>query len=712
MRANLQALIAVSLMWLTGVSAVHANEVRSNHSTIELVSEVASVAPGQTFTVGLYVVPDPEWHNYWVNPGDAGKGMEIEWSLPEGFRVGELRYPTPGIVNMGDIVTYGYSGPNTLLVDITAPTEGLSDSVTLGGSARWLVCDDANCVPERGSVSLRLPIGDGANDIGNAGLFNTARQEQPQPVDWPAAFYLSDGADNQTIHFEVSFPEPAVRDIYVYPLAQKLIDHSGGQRVTLETGLLSVEAGVGSRVSGTNRTGLVISYRDDSGAQQARLIESAQRVTGVGTVKAAVPLNEGANAGGSGLDRAGNVSVGLFVALGAAFLGGLILNLMPCVLPVLSLKALSLVKLAEKHPRWVRENGLYYTVGVAVSFAALGGALLVLRAFGSEVGWGFQLQNPAILLVCVLVIVLVGLNLLGVFEVGTGLMNAGADLTEGRSNKSAFFTGVLAVVVAAPCMAPFMAVATGFALTQHPTVGLLIFVVVGLGLASPYLLIAFLPSARRFLPQPGAWMQVFKEMMAFPMFAAALYFLWVLGNSRGIMVMTASLAAILILAIAAWAWGRSAKSSRPMVWRLVAVAGLVGTIWVSDIGLGLATDKALVRKNNEIAYTEERLTELLAQDAPVFAYFTADWCVSCKVNEKASLHTETVQRYFAENGIEVVVGDWTDENPEITALLERYGRAGVPLYLYFRPGSAIGDAQVLPQLLLGPNAIIDQLKGS
>ncbi len=709
-------LVAIALVLLV-VSAVvvRADASRSNHSSIELVSEVSSIAPGQTFTVGLYVMPDDHWHNYWVNPGDAGKGMKVKWSLPEGFSVGELKYPIPEIVEMGDIVTYGYSGPNTLLMEVTAPADLMAGGrVTLKGKARWLVCDDANCVPERGPVELDLPVGDGSVDIGNAGLFKTARQEQPKPVDWPAAFYLSGEADNKKVNFEVSFPVPGAREIYVYPVAEKLIDHSGGQLASVEDGLLRVHAGAGFRAERTDATGVLVTWQDGDGVQQAGLVENAPKVDGAGKVKAvAAPVRSGGDSGktaGGGVG--GSVSIGLLGAIGAAFLGGLILNLMPCVLPVLSLKALSLVKLAEKHPRWVRENGLYYTAGVVASFAALGGVLLLLRALGSEIGWGFQLQNPAILLVCVLVIVLVGLNLLGVFEVGTGLMNAGADLTEGRSNKSAFFTGVLAVVVATPCMAPFMAVATGFALTQHAITGILIFVVLGLGLAFPYLLVAFFPTARKMLPQPGAWMQVFKEVMAFPMFATALYFLWVLGNSRGVMVMTASLGAILILAISAWAWGRSTASAKPMVWRVVAAVGLAGVVWMANAGLGLATDKNTVHAEGEISWSEQGLNELLQQDASVFAYFTADWCVSCKVNEKASLHTRTVQQYFADNDIKVIVGDWTDEDAEITAFLGRYGRAGVPLYLYFKPGTSIDNAKVLPQLLLSPSAIIDELEDS
>ena len=746
MKAAVKTLMAMGLVLLAAVSSVaQAEVVRGNYSSIELVSEVSSIAPGQTFTLGLHVTPDSHWHNYWMNPGEAGKEMKVKWKdLPEGFSVADFVYQVPHIVAMGDIVTYGYSEPNTILMDITAPAGLTGDSVTLQGKASWLVCDDANCVPERANISITLPVGDGSIDAGNVALFNEARKHQPQNVDWDASFYAQDG----NVNFEVAFPEEGATGFYVWPAKAKLIVHEHNQTSSLQNGVLTVSAPEGKRLAKYDETGLLVTYTDANGKDQAKFVSGAGKADTAGTVKAAAPASVSGNSAG------GDGEISFLVALGGAFLGGLILNLMPCVLPVLSLKMLSLAKMGESHPREVKSSGVYYTVGVVLSFVAMAIIVIAIKAAGEAASWGFQMQNPAVVLSLVVLMTLIGLNLVGVFEFGTSMMNVGSGLTDeadAHSKKSSFWTGVLAVVVATPCTAPFMAGALGYAFTQPWYTSLIIFVSLGLGLAFPYLLIAFVPKAQRIVPNPGPWMGVFKTALAFPMFGTAVWMLWVLGD-RGPIIW--ALATALIVALAAWAWGRVPMANRPTAWRATAVIALLVALvpgyWTlqakedaiaesqqaaeakaeteaiiaglrkalesggdvagaADVLQQLAARDAK-EEEGEIAYSEAKLMSLLGRGKGVFAYFTADWCVSCKANEKASLHKDETLAFFEENNIAVMVGDYTDEDDAITEIIDLYEHPGVPLYLYFKPGDQLVDGRKLPQILATPDAIISKIK--
>ena len=406
-------------------------------------------------------------------------------------------------------------------------------------------------------------------------------------------------------------------------------------------------------------------------------------------------------------------------ALLFAFIGGLILNLMPCVFPVLSIKALSLVEMPREDRRLARQSGALYTAGILVAFAAVGGALLGLRAAGQAAGWGFQLQNPAFNLALGLVMLAIGLNLLGVFEVGARVAGAGQSLTAGGERKAAFFTGLLAVVVATPCTAPFMAGALGYALVQPGAVALAIFLSLGLGLAAPYLLIGLVPGLGRMLPKPGPWMAGFRNLLAFPLFATGIWLFWIVGKQAGVNAMALALAAALCFGFALWAWGRSPAALRPGRWRATAAMALLATVAAgaaverpepgatpsprsaaaSDAPAGTLGLLQLER------FSPERMSGYIGSGQPLFVYFTADWCVNCKVNEQVALSTDEVGEAFADRGIKVLMGDWTNEDPVITEWLQRYGRAGVPLYLYFPRGATLEEAAILPQVLL-PETVI------
>lgn len=409
-------------------------------------------------------------------------------------------------------------------------------------------------------------------------------------------------------------------------------------------------------------------------------------------------------------------------ALLFAFIGGIILNLMPCVFPVLSIKALALVEIPRENRRLARHSGLLYTAGILAAFVAVGGALLGLRAAGHAAGWGFQLQNPAINLGLGLLMLAMGLNLLGVFEIGGRLIGAGQALTGGGERRAAFFTGLLAVLVATPCTAPFMAGALGYALVQPAGTAVAVFLSLGLGLAAPYLLISLVPAFGRMLPRPGPWMAAFRNVLAFPMFATAVWLFWIIGKQLGVNAMAVGLVAALCFGFALWTYGRGANAARPWAWRATAVAALAATLVAGANVDGKETSadhqaQPAIDPESHAGtlgllqlerFTPERVVGYIESRQPVFVYFTADWCVNCKVNERIALSTDQVGQAFAQRGIKVVVGDWTNEDAVITEWLQRHGRAGVPLYLYFPRGSSLDSAAILPQVLL-PEIVIEAI---
>ena len=767
MRAVLKTLMGVTLALVATVSTLtQAEPVRGTYSSIDLISEVSSVKPGEPFTLGLVVTPDPNWHNYWMNPGEAGKEMKVRWKgLPDGVEFTDFVYETPHIASMAGIVTYGYSDTNTIMTDVTVPASYSGDSITLGGKASYLVCDDANCVPQSVEVSITLPIGAGDIDAGNAGTFKAARDHQPQPVDWNASFAADEGLTQ--VSFEVEFPEQGATDVYLWPAVHKMIEHTMTQETQVNNGVLTATLEAGKRLKKYDVTDLMVTYTDASGAKQSKFITGVRKegTSESDSTAAAAPVSNTPDSGNGGgtasaiteaqpaaaAPAAGEKPVSFLWAIGAAFLGGLILNLMPCVLPVLSLKMLSLAKMGESHPKDVRASGVMYTVGVLASFLVLASIVIAIKAAGEAISWGAQMTSPVFLLSMILLMVLIGMNLLGAFEFGTSMMNVGSNLTDDggddHSKKSSFWTGVLAVVVATPCTAPFMAGALGYAFTQPVYISLLVFLFLGLGLAFPYLLIAYIPGARKIVPNPGPWMSIFKTVLAFPMFGTAAWLIWTLGGADA---MVWAIAASLTIALAAWAWGKVPMASSPNAWRVTAVLALAVVVGfgyltidrkeqaiaasdnakqmrqgvtdlvaiIEDAALDLTMEQrtqiqlALETTGGEAPYTEDSLMKSLARGERVFAYFTADWCVSCKANEKTALHQEATQKFFEDEGIKVFVGDDTNGDPEIAKILELYNQPGVPLYLYFEPGDSLTEAHRLPQLLPAPSTIIDGIKGS
>ncbi|MGF1605764.1 MAG: protein-disulfide reductase DsbD family protein [Rhodothalassiaceae bacterium] len=639
----------------------------ADHSTAEIY--LGQQSDGGRW-LALRIVPEEGWHTYWRNPGDSGAAPIVDWGQDG---IDGPFYPTPERLPVAGLMTYGYEGPVTLLFRSESALPERLDVF-----AEWLVCKDI-CIPQMAQVSV-------ATDQEVApGLIARARTALPQPSLWPAEFTRTDGRVHLTLFAE---PEDIadIREAYFFPADGMTIDYAAMQTagVSADGFTLSMPIAAGAQIA-ESLTGVVKIERLDGSVQGWQV--QAPVVTGSAPV--GVTQETPSTAAPLGL-------LAFLGILASALAGGVILNLMPCVFPVLSLKALALVHSRGMTERAARVEGLAYGAGVISSFLLVAGLLLVLKGAGQAVGWGFHLQDPLVVTALAVVLFLVGLNLTGWFEVSGRLAGVGQGLTAQSGPRGAFFTGVLATVVATPCTAPFMATALGFALTQPAAISLLVFAFLGLGLALPVLLISFIPALRRLMPKPGAWMDTFKQALAFPMFLAAIWMVWVLGQLAGPDAVVAALIGMLIVAFAIWLskLGLKRRGSQLAAVSLVAAAIVSWLVVAAD--LAPEAPAAAKARAGALVYDTADLAQLRQQGRPVFVYFTAAWCITCKVNERVALNTPAVQDFLAQQEISVMVGDWTARDPEIAETLEAYGRSGVPLYLFFPAG---GDAVILPQVL-------------
>ena len=699
----LRALIlALAFLVLPG-AAVAGEIVRTENVEAELVAEAVTVAPGATVTVALRQKIRDRWHTYWENPGDSGEPTRIDWTLPEGWSAGPLQFPWPKRVPVGPLVNFGYEGEVWFLTTLTVPASAVpGSSVTLAGDATWLVCEEI-CIPEEAALTLTLPVGtETVPDPAAADAFAAARAKLPRPAP-PGVTWA---VDDDTLSLFVPLPglsAARLEGAAFFPAADAIAGASSPQAVAVaaEGLVLSVKAGRAFKDGASPAvTGLLtITERADGGAiTQALTIDAAK-----GTVPAAAAAPQAAGFFDGLTAPEGTAAIGIGTAIVFALLGGLILNLMPCVFPVLSIKAMSLMGKAGKDAAQARMQGLVYTLGVLVTFAAIAGALLALRATGEAIGWGFQLQDPAIVAALAIMMVLIGLNLSGFYEIGTSLMGAGDSLTRSGGLSGAFFTGVLAVIVATPCTAPFMGTALGLTLTQPAPVAIGIFLALGFGMALPFLILSFSPTLLQLLPKPGAWMETFRQAMAFPMYATAVWLVWVVSQQAGADGVLVALSGMVLAAFAIWVWKASAGAGAG--WRVTAAALVLVSLGgiIAFFRMPLAAPSATVADAGAAttvpyeAYSPARLDTLLSEGKPVFVNLTAAWCITCKVNEQVALSSARIADAFAGAGITYLKGDWTNRDPEITRLLEAHQRSGVPLYLFYAPGSR--TPAVLPQVL-------------
>jgi thiol:disulfide interchange protein len=686
LRSFLPALLAAPFLALAA-----SPEAGTEHVQARLVTSQVAVAPGQRFTVALEQKIKPHWHTYWLNPGDSGQATTIDWT---GAQAGAIQWPTPSIQAIGPIVNYGYEGRAALLVELTVPADAKPGSrFKPAADVKWLVCKDV-CIPEQVSLGLDLPVAAEAKAGPDAAQIEEWRGAIPKP----AAFAVQLKAAAQGVR--LSGPTTGVTKAYFFADTWGAVAHSAPQAFKAESSgwVLDIPAGDEPLAAGKPLSGVVVlttAAGEQAWTVSAPMPEGAGK--GPGPADLSAPATETAAPA-----PAPESDLGLLPALALALLGGLILNLMPCVFPVLSIKALALVR--EGNANQYRAEGLAYTAGVLASFAALAAVLLVLRAGGQQVGWGFQFHSPVFVLIVSYLLFLVGLNLSGVFDFGGSFTGVGSNLAARQGLAGSFFTGVLAAVVATPCTAPFMGAALAFALSQPAAVLLAVFLALGLGLALPFLLLAFWPAAQRWLPRPGAWMDKFKQFLAFPMYAAVVWLLWVLAQQAGPDGVAMALGGLVLIAFALWL--RRASQGGVGIAAMVASFALALSVihWIKPA----PTDAPIATAGSAIeAYSAGRLAELRAQNKPVFVNMTAAWCISCLVNERVALSRPDVKDAFAKAGVAYLKGDWTREDPTITAVLKAHGRSGVPLYLYYAPGAA--EAQVLPQILT-PGLVIETVE--
>jgi DsbC/DsbD-like thiol-disulfide interchange protein/cytochrome c biogenesis protein CcdA len=630
---------------------------------VRLVPETASPAAGSKLTLALVMSPRPGWHGYWQNPGDAGVGTRIAWQLPKGASAGPIRYPVPERLIIQGLMNYVFEGEHALLVDLHLPAGVMPGTrLPLRGKVDYLVCTDRICVPESAELAADLEVGGGGSPATPG--FDRYRQALPRPLPETGRF------ERRGALLRLAVPLPAsvtVDDPYFYPLTEQALVYSAPQSVSRRGDWLIVETRAGDGEPASLEGVLKL------GPGQGLSVRATPGEVG----PAGTPLAPAALQAEPGF-RA------VLLALAGAMLGGLLLNVMPCVFPILSLKAMSLAR-AGGEERAARREALAYTAGAVLACLALGAVLLAVRASGAAVGWAFQLQDPRVILFLLLLVTAIALNLAGLFE----LPSLGGLLGGGRTG--AFGTGALAAFVATPCTGPFMGAALGAALILPAAGALAVFAGLGLGLALPFLLLGYIPALRRKLPRPGPWMVSFRHILAIPMALTALGLAWILERQTGPAGLAVGLAAAAALGLILW-WASRRHGWLPLAPAVLAAGAAVALLPAPSAPAEARTGGALAAE----PFSEARLAQRRAEGRPVFVYFTADWCLTCKVNEAAVLDQDEVAAAFREKGVAVLVGDWTRGDAAIGRFLEKQGRSGVPLYLWYAQGR---DAEVLPQIL-------------
>ena len=654
------------------------------NTRLEIIAESGTPVPGAPLAIGLVLTPKPGWHTYWSNPGDAGAATRVAWTLPaDTASPGPLAYPLPETLIVSGLMNYVYPKTNVLMTSVT-PSADLKKGTAFPVTAKvdWLVCSLEQCVPESATVTLPLTIGTGTTDPENGFRIAEGKAAIPKPVDWPVSFAAKNG------RFVLAVPFGSidkVKSVYFFPDKDGVIDFAAPQLVTIAGDTLRIETTVATPAPTGPVTGVLRVEQTDLDHPLGFAITATP-----GSVPAAgLPI-------GKKLNPISTTPSLLPILLGA-ILGGIILNIMPCVFPILSLKALSLAK-GNVDAASARRDAIAYAAGVILVCTALGGLVLLLRAAGSQVGWAFQLQDPRVITGLLLLVTAIALNLAGVFEINISTGNLGDDTIRKGGALGSFATGALAAFVATPCTGPFMAGALGAALVLPTAQALAVFAGLGFGLALPFLVIGFVPALRKRLPKPGPWMNRLRAILSVPMFLTALALAWVLGRQAGVEGMTAGLAGAVIIGLLLW-WLGSRQHGGGTGW---VQAGAVLAVSVAAIMLLPVAAPAEASGTSAPAglaaqpYSAERLAALTSAGKPVFLYMTADWCLTCKVNEKGAMADSAVAAAFKAKGITVMEGDWTRGDAAISKWLAERGRAGVPVYVFF---AADGTNRELPQIL-------------
>jgi len=689
-----------ALLLLTTATNLAAAPVKTPHVEAEIISRLGAVQPGQPIEAALRLKIIDHWHTYWQNPGDSGLPTKLTWTLPEGISAGPIEWPHPKPLPLGPLMNFGYEGEVLHLVKLQTPTSlKAGSSITLKAKAEWLVCADV-CIPESADLSIDLPV------VGSSPLpdnrwtsaFKEAQFALPGALPgWKTAARVEYGKAIITLAAPAGTKIDA-SELFFYPLRAEIIANAGRQITGKTADGLSLTMPMADPVNTTlqaldgvlvSKTGWGSAHSGKAVAISAPIVYGQPATTASLAKTASVPASSGDD-------------LGFLVAILFAFVGGLLLNLMPCVFPVLGIKVMGFVQHAQGDQRRLKLQGFAFLAGVVGSFWILAGLLIALRAGGASVGWGFQLQSPVFVTLLALMFLLMALNLSGVFEMGLRLQSAAGGI-QTKQNRGpvvdAFLSGVLATIIATPCTAPFMGAALGYTLSQSAFVSLLVFTAVAFGVAAPVVALSLFPGWLRRLPKPGAWMDGFKQFMAFPLYATVVWLVWVLGSQQGNDGIAAILSGMLVIAFAAWLYGRW-QLENPLRALITAVALFaVGTaiVWPGPIVDRSAQGGGQVSSSDQwVPFSKEKVAELRGQGRAVFIDFTATWCITCQVNKRVALNDKDVLKRFSELNVVRMKADWTLKDAAITEALAEFGRNGVPLYVFY---PAAGEPKLLPEIL-------------
>ncbi len=675
------------------IAPVTAAPVQRPHIEAELISEKTSLRPGEPATVALRLKMEKRWHTYWKNPGDSGLPTRINWTLPRGFSAEPIQWPAPRRIDVGPLTNFGYEGEIFLLTDIQVPA-GLAagTAMPITAKAEWLVCEEI-CIPGDATLSFTLPVSKepATADPKWAKAIERTREQLPRKLEgWNLDAYRR--GDDLVLRLSSGQVRVArIHNLTLFPDQDGWIENAAPQRMIRTAGGYEL------------RVASAAALRSKRGPLTGLIVAQPGLAQGVAAAVVKVPVESAAALADEILEQPVSnlfADLGLLAALGLAFLGGVILNLMPCVFPVVSIKVLGFVEQARGHPARLRAHGLAFAAGVLVSFWVVAGMLLALRAQGEALGWGYQLQSPPFVAALALLFFVLALNLSGLFQVGASLQSIAGKLRLRNDYADSALSGLLATLVATPCTVPFMGAALGFALTQSAIEAMLVFSALALGMSSPYLLLCYWPALVRRIPRPGRWMETLKQVLAFPLFLTVVWLAWVLGKQAGVDAVARLLAGLTLVAAALWTIGRwrtsndTGKRAAMIVAVVLAVAGCVFAWPGNKTAEAVAEEVSGPWKR----WSPDALASARAEGRAVFVDFTAAWCVTCQVNKRLVLESDAVRARFEERNVVRLRADWTNQDAQITAALRDLGRIGVPVYAVYAAGSK-GAPTLLPELL-------------
>ena len=690
--------------------------MQAPHIEAELVSEYEQIVSGKTYPLALRLKPEKDWHIYWKNPGDSGLAPALEWHLPKDWKQSDLNWPTPARIPFGPLVNYGYKGETLLIIEPIA-AETISKEVQISLDAEWLVCRE-ECIPGSASFTISRQV----TNTPTAALSSWGTQFAQARTTWPATHLEIPLVATRDQHlYRIELPKNLVKkELSFFPEVSGLIENAAAQPIIINNGVaeLQITRARNSKKLTSGLKGLLVGPPGWLGENLARALAIDLALPpSESAIDINPPTAQNATQHSDTSEATPPESTLTFLpAIMFAFIGGLILNLMPCIFPVLSIKILGFVEQSSGDLAAARKHGLMFGAGVLISFWLLACSLLVLRASGAGLGWGFQLQDPHFIILLSLLVFALALNLLGVFELGEALQRTAGRVNVDTSFSGSFFSGVLATVLATPCTAPFMGSALAYALTVSPLESLIVFSALGVGMALPYVVLSFNPRLLKLLPRPGEWMVTFKQLMAFPLLLTVLWLAWVLGLQTDLDTVIRLLASFVLLGFAAWLVGGfggvTAKAGQRASVRLISIALVVAAYLLptSNPPLEAPTNSAIFRDSHGLEwqpYSQKLIEKLIAEKRAIYIDFTAAWCLTCQVNKRLVFNSSEVLGLLAQKNVALVRADWTKRDPEITEALARYKRSGVPLNLIYFPGKDLPET--LPAILT-PGLVAQELQ--